>query len=105
MQAEYPLVSIVSINYNSLKDTLEFLASAMQLTYPSVEIILVDNASRENPQATINTKFPSVTVIVSKENLGFAGGNNLGIKAAKGEYIMLLNNDTLLVPGFLEVLV
>jgi GT2 family glycosyltransferase len=105
MQNQSPLVSIISINYNSLKDTLEFLASAQHLTYPALEIILVDNASRENPHEAIHTAFPNVNVIVSPVNLGFAGGNNLGIRAATGDFLLFLNNDTLLFPDFVDVLV
>ena len=100
-----PLVSIISINYNSLSDTIEFLESVDRLTYPELEIILVDNASRENPKEIINRQFPKVHLIVSSENLGFAGGNNLGILASKGEYLLFLNNDTLLFPDFVETLV
>jgi GT2 family glycosyltransferase len=105
MQNKSPLVSIISINYNALKDTVEFLDSAQHLTYPALEIILVDNASIENPKSFINSAFPNVKVIVSPVNLGFAGGNNLGIRAATGEYLLFLNNDTLLFPDFVDVLV
>jgi len=100
-----PLVSIISVNYNTLTDTLEFLESARQLDYPAVEIIVVDNASRENPEAVIREKFPEVKLIVSSVNLGFAGGNNLGLRVAAGKYFLLLNNDTILFPGFLTTLV
>ena len=105
MSASAPLVSIVSVNYNTLADTLEFLESAQHLTYPAVEIIVVDNASRENPEAAIAAAYPNVKVIVSPTNLGFAGGNNLGLRVATGKYFMLLNNDTLLFPDFLNTLV
>src|ERR1700712_403389 len=105
MTTSPPLVSIISVNYNSLPDTLEFLASVRALTYPSIETILIDNASRENPEATIKAAFPEVNVIVSKDNLGFAGGNNLGLRVAKGEYFLLLNNDTLLKPDFVTAMV
>jgi hypothetical protein len=100
-----PLVSIVSINYNSLSDTLEFLESLTAITYTNYEVIIVDNASKVNPKETIAKKYPNTEIIVSSTNLGFAGGNNLGISRAKGEYILLLNNDTLLQPHFLEPLV
>jgi GT2 family glycosyltransferase len=89
-----PLVSVITINYNQLPYTLELLESLRHTNYPNIEVIVVDNASRENPQAALNKKFPEVKVIVSKKNLGFAGGNNLGIKAARGKYLFFLNNDT-----------
>ena len=59
-----------------------------------MEVIVVDNASKEDEASIISERFPQVKVIRSKINLGFAGGNNLGIKEAKGEYILLINNDT-----------
>lgn len=89
-----PLVSIITINYNQVGFTLELLASLQQVDYPNLEIIVVDNGSKENPSSIIKGRYPHVNVIRSEENLGFAGGNNLGIKASSGEYIFLLNNDT-----------
>ena len=60
----------------------------------SLEVIVVDNASKEDEASVIESRYPAVTVIRSQENLGFAGGNNLGIRAARGKYIFLVNNDT-----------
>ena len=100
-----PLVSIISVNFNQLEVTFDFLKSLRKITYPNYEVIIVDNASKEDPTKEINKQFPEVNLIVSKENLGFAGGNNLGIRAAKGKYFMMLNNDTEVDPGFLEPLV
>lgn len=101
----YPLVSFITVNYNTTRDTLEFLESAFQLTYPHIEIVVVDNASTEDPGHRIKSKFPTVKYIRSKENLGFAGGNNLGIHASEGEYLFFLNNDTVLFAGFLEPII
>jgi GT2 family glycosyltransferase len=105
MNREYPLVSIIAVNFNATKDTLEFLESAQNLTYPNVEIILVDNASRENPESAILPKYSKVKFIRSEKNLGFAGGNNLGINASTGDYLFFLNNDTILFPDFLEPII
>jgi GT2 family glycosyltransferase len=105
MNGDLPLVSFIAVNYNATPDTLEFLLSARQLTYANIEIILVDNASRENPEAVIKKDFPEVKFIRSDINLGFAGGNNLGIQVAKGEYIFFLNNDTILFHDFLEPII
>jgi GT2 family glycosyltransferase len=105
MNRETPLVSIIAVNYNATKDTLEFLESARRLTYPNVEIILVDNASRENPEHAIVTNYREVKFIRSEVNLGFAGGNNLGIKVASGDYFFFLNNDTILYHDFLEPII
>lgn len=106
MSSEHPLISLITINYISLKDTIEFLDTTTQLTYPNIEIIVVDNNSpKGKPSEELKTKYPHVIFIDSEKNLGFAGGNNLGIKAAKGEYYFLLNNDTLLFPDFLEPII
>lgn len=87
-------VSIITVNYNGLFMTMELLKSLNRLGLQNLEIIVVDNASNFNPEAEIKSQFPDVKVIVSEENLGFAGGNNLGIEAATGDYIFFLNNDT-----------
>ena len=100
-----PLVSIISINYNQAQVTCAMLASLRQLTYPNVEVIVVDNASPTEDPGLIAEQFPEVQLIRSAENLGFAGGNNLGIQAAKGDYCLFLNNDTEVVPHLLEPLV
>lgn len=88
-------ISIITINYNGLKDTCEMLET-LPLEDKSLEVIVVDNASREDEATIIEQRYPQVTVIRSDENLGFAGGNNLGIRAAKGKYLLFLNNDTVL---------
>jgi GT2 family glycosyltransferase len=101
----YPLVSIISINYNQPAVTCEMLASLRQLTYPNYEVIVVDNASPTADPTPIATQFPEVQLVRSARNLGFAGGNNLGLLKAKGKYVLFLNNDTEVVPGLLEPLV
>ena len=102
--AAQPLVSIVTVNYNGVKVTSEFLNSIQQVTYPTIEVIVVDNASAENPDI-IKERYPWITLIKSPVNTGFAGGNNIGFKAAKGKYFLMLNNDTEVAAGFLEPLV
>ncbi|MCB0822013.1 MAG: glycosyltransferase family 2 protein [Bacteroidales bacterium] len=99
-----PLVSIVTINYNQAEVTCEMLESFRRVTYPAYEIIVVDNDSPTAPDI-IEQRYPEVKLIRSKSNLGFAGGNNLGIDAASGEYILFLNNDTEVEPGFIEPIV
>jgi GT2 family glycosyltransferase len=90
-------LSIITINYNGLRDTCE-LIETLPLEDKSIEVIVVDNASTQEEANVIKERYPQVKVIRSKENLGFAGGNNLGIKAAQGKYLFFLNNDTLLKP-------
>ena len=89
------VLSIITINYNGLKDTCELIES-LPANDKSLEMIVVDNASAQDEASEIERRFPHVTVIRSDRNLGFAGGNNLGIQAAHGKYLFFLNNDTLL---------
>ncbi len=91
MQNEYKL-SIITINYNGLKDTCELIDSIPFNN--DMEVIVVDNASKQDEASIISERYPQAKVIRSQKNLGFAGGNNLGIKEAKGKYILLINNDT-----------
>jgi GT2 family glycosyltransferase len=87
-------VSIITINYNGLEDTCALIE-----TIPfneNMEVIVVDNASKNQEADTIAKRYPRVKVIRSERNLGFAGGNNLGIQAAQGKYLFLINNDTVL---------
>lgn len=100
----YPLVSVISVNYNQAQITIETIESLKKVTYPNIEIIIVDNASHENPDC-IKEKFNEIIFIKSDKNLGFAGGNNLGIKEASGEYILLLNSDTEVEKDFMQPLV
>ena len=88
-------VSIITINYNGLKDTCELMES-LPIDDASLEVIVVDNASKEDEASVIEQRFPQVKVIRSQQNLGFAGGNNLGIQVAHGKYLFFINNDTLL---------
>ena len=90
-------LSIITINYNGLKDTCE-LIDTLPLEDKSIEVIVIDNASAQDEATIIEERYPQVKIIRSKKNLGFAGGNNLGIKASKGKYLFFLNNDTLLKP-------
>jgi len=101
----HPLVSIITVNYDHPEVTCELLASLRRITYPNIEIIVVDNASPNDDPGIIKQNFPEILFIQSKENLGFAGGNNLAIREAKGEYLLMINNDTEVEPGFLEPLV
>lgn len=88
-------ISIITINYNGFEDTCE-LIETLPLEDESLEVIVVDNASNNDEATVIEQRYPQVKVIRSNQNLGFAGGNNLGIKAAKGKYLFFINNDTLL---------
>ena len=99
------LLSIITINYNGLKDTCE-LIDTLPLNDETIEVIVVDNASTQDEATEIERRYPQVKVIRNDKNLGFAGGNNLGIQAAHGKYLFFLNNDTLLPqPSSLSLLI
>lgn len=105
-----PLVAIILVNYNGYTDTVECVKSIRESTYPAYRIIVVDNGSgdaeRLQQDAFLNEH---TTLILSEENLGFSGGNNLGIEYAETafapEYYFLLNNDTVIEPQALERMV
>ncbi|MGA0558532.1 glycosyltransferase family 2 protein [Larkinella sp. VNQ87] len=102
---DVPLVSLITINYNQAAVTCEMLESTRRLKYPNFEVIVVDNASAEDPTERIRQgNYPNVKVVVSPENLGFSGGNNLGMKHAAGEYFFFLNNDTEVTPDLVDQL-
>jgi GT2 family glycosyltransferase len=99
-------VSFITVNYNGLEDTIELLSSIYKLEEKdySFEVIVVDNGSIEDPKPKILSKFPEVILIKSENNLGFAGGNNLGIKHANGKYLFFINNDTIVSDDLVEIL-
>ena len=101
---QYPLVSIITVNFNQAKVTEELILSLDGVEYPNLEIIVVDNGSKTNELNALVDKYPHVRFIFNKENLGFAGGNNLGINEASGDYLLFLNNDTEVNPTFLSPL-
>lgn len=103
--AETPLVSAVILNYNGRRHLPELIESLRRQTYPKLEVIVVDNASTDDSIEFIRREYPEVQVIESSMNSGFSKGNNLGIKAAAGKFIFILNNDTKVDPGCVSALV
>ena len=102
MHQEYKL-SIITVNYNGLQDTCELIDS---ITFTDdTEVIVVDNASKRNEASVIQERYPQIKVIKSEQNLGFAGGNNIGIKQAKGKYLFLVNNDAVFKDYNIQVLI
>ena len=98
-------VSIIIVNYNTKDITLNCLKSIYEHTTGiDFEIIVVDNASSDNSVEVIKAIYPLVKIIESNENLGFGRANNLGAKYAQGEYLFLLNSDTLLIENTLSAL-
>ena len=101
-----PVIWIIILNWNGLEDTIECLQSLSNIEVSgfNVHILVVDNSSQYDPTTTINSKFPNVKVMRLPKNLGFAGGSNVGIKMAihaGADYVLLLNNDTVVHSGFL----
>jgi hypothetical protein len=92
---EAPVISFITITYNGLNDTCDLIESLKANIHSvSYEIIVVDNASKRDEAAMIKERYADVITIRSARNLGFSGGNNLGIQAAKGKYLFIINNDT-----------
>lgn len=100
-----PLVSIITINFNQSEYTIQMIESLKQCNYNNIEIIVVDNASTSDNVDRIKEIFPEIILLKLTENLGFAGGNNKGLALAKGEYFLLLNNDTEVIPNFLQEMI
>ncbi|RYF91788.1 MAG: glycosyltransferase family 2 protein [Chitinophagaceae bacterium] len=102
---QLPFVSIITLNYNQADVTCEFLLSTNKLTYRNFEILVCDMASTEDPTLKIEKlRIPNTTVFLCGQNLGFAGGNNWGMRKAKGDFIFIVNNDTEVTSNMLEQL-
>ena len=98
------LVSIVVLNYNAGKLLLNCIESIKKSSYQNIEILVVDNISSDNSQIECKKKFPDIKLIQNDENLGYCGGNNAGIKKAEGEFIIILNPDTIVETNWIEEL-
>lgn len=100
------LLSIITVNFNGLSNTIELIDSIKKnILTIDYEIIVVDNGSKDDESIPLKKAYPWVKAIRLNDNLGFAGGNNVGIKSASGEYIFLLNNDTVIVDDTLKFLI
>ncbi|WP_461789278.1 glycosyltransferase family 2 protein [Pedobacter sp.] len=100
------LTSIITVNFHQAAVTIDLLKSIAKSYSPNeVEVVIVDNGANKNMELIFQPHFENIKYIQSKENLGFAGGNNLGIQKAKGEYIFLLNNDTEIPAGCIQTLI
>ena len=101
-----PFVSIIILNFNGIADTVKCLKSLYKTTYPNYEVLLVDNGSDNNEGSILAKRYHKKhNVILLDKNLGFTGGNNCALKEAVGKYIILLNNDTVIDPGWIEPMV
>ena len=101
-------VHIIVLNWNGKDDTIECVESLQEINYDNYKIIVVDNGSEDDSVFEIKKNFPRIKIIENKKNLGFAGGNNIGMKYAmenEADYVLLINNDTTVDENFLTELV
>ena len=96
------LVSIIILNYNAGNLLLNCVDSVFKSTYPNFEVLVVDNTSTDNSHVLCKEKFEKIRLIENKENLGYCEGNNVGIRNANGEFIVILNPDTTVEPNWLD---
>ena len=98
------LVSIIILNYNAGQILFDCVESVIKTNYNNFEIIIIDNASEDKSYRKCKEKFKNVKLIENEKNLGYCEGNNIGIKNAKGEFIVILNPDTIVEPEWLDEL-
>lgn len=104
----YLKVSIIILNWNNYKDTKECLESLKKISYSNYEVIIVDNGSENDSTQKLQKEFPQHTYLYNKDNLGFTGGNNIGMEyaiKAGTDFVLVLNNDVIVANNFLELLV
>ena len=103
-----PKVAIVILNWNTWEVTRDCLVSLQKLEYSNYDTLLIDNGSSDGSAKKLSALFPDLKIIQNHRNLGFAGGNNVGIRYAmqhEAEYVLLLNNDTIVSPSFLSKMI
>jgi O-antigen biosynthesis protein len=104
----WPKISVIVLTYNNLVLTQACISSILSLSdYPNLELIIVDNASSDGTPdwlTTLQVQHPPITIILNKSNLGFAAGNNVGLRHANGDYLVMLNNDTVVTEGWVRTM-
>ena len=108
MRVSEPIVYVVVLNWNLKDDTAETVASVYRSTYPNLRILVVDNGSSDGSTEFLREKFPNLDIVSLDKNVGYAAGNNVGIRRAQAhsaDYVLLLNNDTVVDPDCIENLV
>ena len=103
--SENPLVSVIVLNYNAGELLLNCIESVKKSAYKNLEIILVDNISTDKSQKICKEKYPDIKLIQNDENFGYCEGNNIGIREAEGDYIIILNPDTIVESNWIEELI
>jgi GT2 family glycosyltransferase len=100
---QQPFISIITLNYNQTEVTCAFLESTRNLRYRNYEILVCDMASAVDPTPLVMAgNYPNTRLLLSKDNLGFAGGNNWGMRQATGDFVFIVNNDTEVTPDLLD---
>jgi GT2 family glycosyltransferase len=99
-----PFVSIIILNYNAGDLLLNCAESVFQTQYDNFEVIVIDNVSTDQSHKKCKEKFEKIRLIENEQNYGYCEGNNIGIRDAKGEFIVILNPDTIVEPSWLEEL-
>lgn len=97
-------VTVIVLNFDGKRFLEGCLSSVLSQAYPAFSVLLVDNGSADGSAAFVRDRFPSVRVLETGVNLGYAGGNNAGVAAAETDWVALLNNDTVVAPGWLDAL-
>ncbi|HUV39484.1 MAG TPA: glycosyltransferase family 2 protein [Planctomycetota bacterium] len=108
MTTPEPRVTNIVLNWNGCEDSADCLASLQRVTYANRRVMVVDNGSTDNSVAFLRERYPDIDYVENDRNLGFAEGNNVGIRralSAGADWVMLLNNDTTVEPEFLSTLV
>ena len=103
--SENPLVSVIVLNYNAGELLLNCIESIKKSAYKNLEIIVVDNISTDKSQKICKEKHPDIKLIQNNKNFGYCEGNNIGIREAKGDYIVILNPDTIVEPNCIDELI
>ena len=102
---EFHLVSVIVLNYNAGELLLNCIDSLKKSTYTNLEILVVDNISSDGSQIKCKERFPDIKLIQNNENLGYCGGNNIGVREANGKFIVILNPDTIVEPNWINELI
>ncbi|MCB0191260.1 MAG: glycosyltransferase family 2 protein [Anaerolineae bacterium] len=105
MPTQLPMVSVVIVSHNGKKYLVRCLPTLFSQEYPHFEVIVTDNGSTDGLADWLRAEYPQVTLIPNSENLGYCTATNQGIAVSRGEYIVVLDDDTVLEPGFLNAMV
>ena len=97
-----PLVSIIILNYNAGNLLIDCVESILRTKHENMEIIVVDNDSKDNSHLECKKKFDEISLIQNSENLGYCEGNNVGIRSAKGDFVIIINPDTVVTDTWIN---